>query len=139
MVGFARYRTAAVWIVALALAAVAILYGGVLDRAPSRAKHRVVPVNVGADVLVGPDALAAAFREALRCQTLTFAANDPEYFRAQPDRTGACRQYSPDHVVIYHEIDREFRIVLDAPNYSCPVVSLPAIVQSELGICPADG
>lgn len=139
MVGFARYRTAAVWIVALALAVVAILYGGVLDRSPSRGKLNVVSVNVGADVLVGPDALAAAFREALRCQTLTFAANDPQYFRAQPDRTGACREYSPDHVVIYREIGREFRIVLDAPGYSCPVASLPAIVQSELGICRPDG
>jgi hypothetical protein len=136
--GLRRFRTAGLTIVVVALAVVAIVYGGVLQRSSSR-RVTVVRASIGPDVLIGPDALAAAFREALRCQTLTFAVGDPQYFRAQPNHTGACRQYSPGHAVIYREVRREFRAVLDAADYVCPVSALPTIVQKELRLCPADG
>jgi hypothetical protein len=134
-----RYRMAGVTIVALALAVVAVLYGGVLQRTPSNGRSPVtVSANIGPDVLVGPDAVAASFRESLRCQTLTYAAGDRAYFRAQPNRSGDCRQSSPGRPVIYREVGREFRAVLDASDYSCPVRSLPVIVQQQLGLCPRD-
>jgi len=134
-----RHRITGVRIVALALAAVAVLYGGVLQRTHSNGHSPVtVSANIGPDVLVGPDPVAAWFRGSLRCQTLTFAAGDRAYFRAQPDRSGDCRQSSPGHPVIYREVGREFRAVLDARDYSCPVRSLPVIVQQQLGLCPRD-
>ncbi len=135
-----RFRIAAVTALALALAVVAVVYGGVLQRAPSRFHGRVtVAASIGPNVLIGPDALAAAFRESMRCQTLTFASGDSSYFRATPDRTGDCRQYGPGRPVIYREVGREFRLVLGSTDYSCPVRSLPVVVQTDLGVCPRDG
>jgi hypothetical protein len=134
-----NWRAAAATIVALALAVVAVLYGGVLQREPSRSHHQVTVVaRIGPNVLIGPDALAAAFRAGLRCQTLTFARGDPRYFRAQPDHTGACRWSSPGQPIVYREVGREFRPVLDAADYACPVRDLPVIVQRELSLCPRD-
>ena len=139
MTGLARYRTAAVRIVGLALGAVAILYGGVLEKTPSQTRERVTVVaTIGPNVQIGPDALAAAFREGLRCQTLAFASRDPSYFRAQPDHSGDCRGHGPGQAVVYHEVDREFRVVLDIAAYSCPVRGMPTLVQRELGLCPRD-
>jgi hypothetical protein len=135
-----RFRIAAITALALALAVAAVVYGGVLQRARSPIHGRVtVAGSIGPDVLIGPDALAAAFRESMRCQTLTFASGYSSYFRATPDRTGDCRQYSPGRPVIYREVGREFRVVLDGTDYSCPVRLLPAVVQTDLGVCPRDG
>lgn len=135
-----RFRIAAVTALALALAVLAVVFGGVLQRAPSRSHGRgSVAVSIGPNVLIGPDALAAAFRESMRCQTLTFASGDSSYLRATPDRTGDCRQHSPGRPIIYREVGREFRVVLDSTDYSCPVRSLPAVVQTDLGVCPRDG
>lgn len=135
-----RYQTVAVWIAAFALALVAIRYGGVLQRSRSPIHQQVAVVpTIGRDVLVGPDAVAAAFRGGLRCQRLTFAPRDPEYFRAQPDRSRNCSGYGPDSATIYREVGREFRVVLDTADYECPARGVPSIVQRELRLCPRDG
>jgi hypothetical protein len=134
-----RYRRAGVTVVLLALAVAAVLYGGPLQRyhRPESSKaDEVQPPNIRTNVLIGLDALAAEFRAALRCHTLTFAASDPAYVRAQPARTGACRQYGAAPTSIYREVNREFRLVLDTAAYSCPVRSLPRVVQAELHLCP---
>jgi hypothetical protein len=135
-------RGTAVVAVAVILGVAAVLYGGVLQRyrrAPPPPAAFIRSPTIGPDVLIGPDALAAAFREALRCHTLTYAASDPEYFRAQPARTGACRQYGAASAVIYRQVNREFRLVLDTADYVCPVRGLPPEVQVELGLCPKSG
>jgi hypothetical protein len=134
-------RVGATAIVLLVLAA-ALRYGGVLQHyhrpRPSDAAL-LAPLNVAPKVGIGPDALAAAFHQSLRCQTLRFAASDPSYFRADPDNSGSCRQYDAAPGAIYRQVQREFRIVLDTSDYSCPVRSLPAAVQAELGVCPRNG
>ncbi len=134
-----RRRGAGLVTAAVILGVGAVVYGGVRQRdhrSPTPTVAFIRSSGIGPDVLIGPDALAAAFKESLRCHTFTYAASNPEYFRAQPVRTGACQQYGVASTVIYREVDREFRLVLDTAHYSCPVQQLPHAVQVELGVCP---
>ncbi len=128
----------------LALAAflvAAVVFGGVLQSGVATRRPQATLPTVGAVApgIAGPDELAAAFRGAFRCMSLTFAARDPAYFRARPDDTSRCARFRGEETAIYRQVNREFRLVLDTTRYSCPVRSLPAAVQAVLGVCPRSG
>lgn len=82
------------------------------------------------------DPIAAAFRGPLRCLRLTFAPGDATYVRAESGHGRGCLRFPPSTTAILHEVGGEWRSVLDTSSYSCPVQSLPAVVETELGVCP---
>jgi hypothetical protein len=87
----------------------------------------------------GPQAaVAAAYRYPVNCLTVTIATSDPTYARAELDRASPCWRYGAYVTVIFHRVAGRWREVLDSARYSCPVASLPAVVQAQLGVCPSD-
>jgi len=126
-----RIISAARVIVPLAVVATVAL----LERPP---QHDRANVQGGAPAAysrgIGLDPVATAFRGPLRCLKLTFAASDPTYIRAELNRPSPCsRAYT---TTILHQVDGAWRPVLDTASYTCPVKSLPDVVQEELGVCP---
>jgi hypothetical protein len=37
---------------------------------------------------------------------------------------------------IFHRVGGSWRPLLNSSRYSCPVASLPAVVQQQLAVCP---
>lgn len=125
---------------ALAAGALAIALAAVLASRPhSSAAERDAPfAGAGTVALRSPglDPIAAAYRHPLRCLTFTVSAADPAYARAQLDRAGRCALYTGWVPTIFRRVDGGWRAVLEEADYSCPVASLPAVVQAQLGVCP---
>jgi hypothetical protein len=84
----------------------------------------------------GAAGVAAAYGYPPRCLSVTIAAADPAYARADYNRVSACGRYDGTVTAIFHRVDGEWRAVLDATGYSCPIPSLPRAVLSELDVCP---
>lgn len=88
----------------------------------------------------GPPAVAAAYQYPLSCLLVTLAASDRDYARARLDPASPCWRHGIYQATIFPRADGVWRLVLDAAHsYSCPVRSLPAIVQIGLGVCPLSG
>jgi len=83
----------------------------------------------------GQDPIAAAFRGPLRCLSLTYAASDRQYVRAEPATGLTCPSY-PAGAMIFRWVDGNPEPILESSTYACPVRSLPVSVQAELGVCP---
>jgi hypothetical protein len=135
-----RWRWAAIAALTLVVVALVITAVGRTSH-PHRSRHRPA---VGATVvsaspvaaIIGTDALAAAFRGALRCLRLRYVTSDPAFVQAVPDRSGRCRGNPTPATVIYRMVGRELRPVLDTAAYACPVRALPPQVQADLRLCP---
>jgi hypothetical protein len=84
----------------------------------------------------GPAGVAAAYGYPPRCLSVTIAPADPSYARADYNRVSACGRYDGTVTAIFHRVDGEWRPVLDAIGYSCPIASLSRAVASELAVCP---
>lgn len=84
----------------------------------------------------GPAGVAAAYGYPIRCLSVTIAPADPSYARADYNRVSACGRYDGTVTAIFHRVDGEWRPVLDATGYSCPIASLSRAVASELDVCP---
>jgi len=84
---------------------------------------------------VGLAGIAAAYGYPSRCLSITIAASDPTYARADFDHSTPCGRYDGYATAIFRRLDGAWRPVLDATGYSCPVGTLPAAVQADLDVC----
>jgi hypothetical protein len=85
----------------------------------------------------GPVGVAAACGYPPRCLTITMLAGDPTYARADFNRGAACGRFDGYVTAIFVYRDgRAWRPALEATTYSCPVASLPRLVQAKLSVCP---
>jgi hypothetical protein len=83
----------------------------------------------------GPAGVAAAYGYPLRCLTITFAAGDTDFARADFNHNSPCGRFHGYVTAIFHREGGAWRTVLDAADYQCAVAALPASVQVELGVC----
>jgi hypothetical protein len=101
---------------------------------PGHSDRRSHPVNA----LAGDrdeTGVAAVYGFPLRCLTVTILSTDPSYARADFNHGRACGRYTGYPTAIFHYRSGMWRSVLDAVEYACPVASLPALVQTRLGVC----
>lgn len=84
----------------------------------------------------GPAGVAAAYRYPLSCLTVTISTRDPAYASARLNRASPCWRYGVYLTAIFHRVDGSWHEVLDANTYACPLVWLPAVVQTQLSVCP---
>jgi hypothetical protein len=103
------------------------------------ARHPAVRVVNSVAGERGAAGVAAAYGYPLRCLTVTILANDPTHARADFNHLTTCGRYTGYPTVIFHYDSGAWRIVLDAVAYFCPVDSLPAAVQTDLGVCQEPG
>jgi hypothetical protein len=104
--------------------------GGLLaDRGAGRQRMNVVARENG------PSGVAAAYGYPLRCLTVTILASDRAYARADFNHLSPCGGFTGYPTAIFHYVSGAWRPVLNAIGYLCPVDTLPAAVQAELGVC----
>jgi hypothetical protein len=92
----------------------------------------------GAAVLAherGAAGVAAAAGSPLGCLTVTILPTDRTYARADFNHQTICGRYTGYSTRIFHYVAGTWRAALDAVDYTCPVRSLPAAVQTQLGVC----
>jgi hypothetical protein len=106
---------------------------GIAARPGGRARSAST-VGVAGARIAGPAGVAAAYRYPLSCLTVKVADHDA-YARAWLDRASPCWRYGAYVTAIFHRVDGTWRIVLDTATYSCPVRSLPTVVQAQLSVC----
>lgn len=83
----------------------------------------------------GPAGVAAAYRYPANCLSVSFAPAARSYARARLDRASPCWRYGVWVTAVFHREDGIWHQVLDAASYSCPVRSIPRLVERQLGIC----
>jgi hypothetical protein len=103
---------------------------------PEPAPARTLRVSRAAASEPGPAGVAAAYGYPLRCLTVTIASADRSYARADYNRVSACGRYDGTATAIFRRVTGEWRPVLDATGYSCPIASLSRAVATELAVCP---
>ena len=103
---------------------------------PEPAATRSLQASPAAARESGAAGVAAAYGYPSRCLSVTIAPADPSYARADYNRVSACGRYDGTVTAVFHRVDGEWRPVLDATGYSCPIASLPRAVMSELDVCP---
>jgi hypothetical protein len=86
--------------------------------------------------LPGPAGVAAAYGYPLRCLSVTIASGNRSYARADYNRVSACGRYDGTVTAVFHRVNGEWRPVLDATGYSCPIASMTRAVAAELDVCP---
>jgi hypothetical protein len=126
-----RATVAVVLVLAAAAMGVAVVLGALAGRRDTAARREAARPE-----LVGPSGVAAAYGYPLRCLSVTIAQTNHAYARADFDHRGPCGLYDGYVTAIFSRIDGAWLPVLDATSYSCPVATLPAAVQKELGVCP---
>jgi hypothetical protein len=82
----------------------------------------------------GSPGVAAAYGFPLRCLTITIPPQHPAYARADFNHT-ECGRFDGYVTAIFHRVDGDWRPVLEALGYACPVAGLPAAVQADLSVC----
>jgi hypothetical protein len=88
----------------------------------------------------GPDdPIEAVYRAPFRCLRVVVADGDPSYARAELDRAGSCWRDAAWVTTILHKVGGAWRALLVENSGFCSDRSLPAVVRSELGACPAGG
>jgi hypothetical protein len=105
------------------------------NAAPSSLEHHL-DVEAAVAREPGPAGVAAAYGYPLPCLSVTIAPSDRAYARADYNRASACGRYDGTVTAIFHRVDGEWRIVLDATGYSCPIAALSRAVATELDVCP---
>ncbi len=118
---------------AVALAAVGVIVVRAQQRGRAGTPH-AVPVTQSNSA--GRAGVAVAYQYPFRCLSVTISAIDPSYARAELDRASPCWRYGAYSIAVFHRVHGRWRTVLDTTSYSCPVASLPAAVQAQLGVCP---
>ncbi len=103
---------------------------------PEPVPAQSVHANPAAARESGPAGVAAAYGYPLRCLSVTIASDNRSYARADYNRVSACGRYDGTVTAIFHRVGGEWRPVLDATGYSCPVASLSRAVATELDVCP---
>ena len=98
------------------------------SRAPSRVASRAHEN--------GPTGVAAAYGYPIRCLSVTIATSDHAFARADFNHGSLCGRYTGDPTAIFHVVEGGWRPVLEAVDYPCPAVGIPAAVQRELDVCP---
>lgn len=83
----------------------------------------------------GPAGVAAAYRYPLGCLSVTMSAVDRAYATTHVDRGSPCWRYGVYVTVIFRRVGAVWRLALEAASSSCPVVSLPAVVRTQLAEC----
>lgn len=83
----------------------------------------------------GPAGVAAAYGYPPGCLSVTILETDPTYARADFNHQRLCGRYAGYPTAIFHYRSGIWRPVLVAATYLCPVDSLPATVQRQLGVC----
>jgi hypothetical protein len=84
----------------------------------------------------GSQSVSSAYGYPARCLAVTVDPSDRAYARADFDRRRECGRWHGYTTAIFHRLDGRWREVLDTSNYSCPVSSLPKVVQEQLAVCP---
>ncbi|HEX4009907.1 MAG TPA: hypothetical protein VHX62_07855 [Solirubrobacteraceae bacterium] len=82
----------------------------------------------------GSAGVAAAYGFPLRCLTITIPPGHPAYARADFNHT-ECGRFDGYVTAIFHRVGGDWRPVLEALGYACPVAGLPAPVQADLSVC----
>lgn len=123
----ARRRTLGALALALAIAVLPAVWPG--DRSA-----RQETVNALARQ-IGPSGVAAAFGYPPACLSVTILAGTPTYARADFNHLSRCGRYAGYATAIFHYVAGEWRLVLDAIQYPCPLDWLPTTVQSGLDVC----
>jgi hypothetical protein len=70
--------------------------------------------------------VATAYGYPSRCLTISFSPGDPEYARAQVDRTAVCARYRGYVNASFHRIDGSWRLELDEGQLFVPNAALGA-------------
>ena len=124
-----RYLSAGLAVAAAAVATVgtAVSEGG--------RSHAARSAGVPGARIDGPAGVAAAYQYPLGCLSVTVDAADRAYARAWLDRASPCWRYGAYVTAIFHRVDGTWQIILNTTTYSCPVASLPAVVQAQLSVC----
>jgi hypothetical protein len=134
----ARERIAAIQITRrrgmLALALLVAVLGAAVAQLPGGRVGERRGVSASAHES-GPAGVAAAYGYPLRCLSVTILATDRTYARADFNHMSACGRYTWYPTAIFHRVAGAWRPVLDAVNYRCPLDSVPAAVQTRLGVC----
>ncbi len=117
----------------IAVAAIGAILASALRGTRTGGQHGVRPNQSRREGAAG---VAAAYRYPLGCLSVTIAAGDPAYARADFDRARPCGRYGGNPTAIFRRVNGAWRPVLDAVGYSCPVASLPDAVQADLDVCP---
>ena len=107
----------------------AIAAGGLLGEPRGRAQQSAADQQGAAGV-------AAASGYPLPCLSVTIAATDHSYARADFNRSSACGRYDGSATAIFHRSGGIWRAVLNASSYRCPLPDVPREVQTELAVCP---
>lgn len=121
-----------VLVVAVALAGLGVVAAG-QTQGGRTGSHPDATVNSAR--ASAPSRVAAAFRYPLGCLSVTISASDPAYAAARLDRASPCWRYGVYLTAVFHRVDGVWGLVLEAASPRCPIVSLPAVVQSQLAIC----
>lgn len=122
--------------------AVVIVAGGLAAVLDSGGRRGPRPAAPPAATVVPPARLArgagisAAYGYPARCLAITILANAPTYARADFDRRSLCGRYSGYVTAVFHRVSGAWHVILNASDYACPVPGIPALVQTELAICP---
>lgn len=121
------YGISVVVVVAIAaLTAIIALDGG--GHAPQRGNPRARESGV--------TGVAAAYGYPSSCLSVTFSTLDRAFARADFDHASQCGRYTGYSTAIFQRRNQEWRPVLEALGYRCPVARIPPGVQRELGVCP---
>ena len=136
--GVARAR-ARVAVGALAAAAVAVTAALLATSLHDKRTARAAASPAAQARAAGAAGVAAAYRYPLNCLVVTLAVRDPTYARVRLNRASPCWRYGAYLTTIFHRVKGAWRLVLDAPSYSCPLLSIPPAVQAQLALCPNAG
>jgi hypothetical protein len=83
----------------------------------------------------GPAGVAAAYGYPLKCLSVAIATLDPRFARADFDKSVPCGRFTGYATAIFRRTGGMWVAVIEAINYACPVRTLPAQVEEELGVC----
>jgi hypothetical protein len=124
--------------VALALAALGAIIAAELQ---SSRTSRPVGARRGQAHDAARAAIAAAFGYpyVLRCLTITISASDPDYARANVDRTNGCAHYRGYINASFHRVDGRWRLVLDEGQPFVPNGLLAPCRAGRAGCARASG
>jgi hypothetical protein len=100
------------------------------------------PGPAGAARMSGPgldDPIEAIYRAPFRCLRVVVAAGAPTYARAELDRAGSCWRDAAWATTILHRVGGVWRPLMVEGSGFCSAQYLPAVVRTELGVCPSAG
>jgi hypothetical protein len=82
-----------------------------------------------------PTQVPAAYGHAPSCLSFTILTSDRTYTRTDSSHRTRCGSYTAYPTAIIQYVSGEWRPVLDAIAYVCPMASLPAGARTQLDVC----